>query len=330
MTIRPIKLPADLARLGDMIAESFQYPENEQWSIQTDEMEQLTGAIQGLRRMWPLIRLIQVFSPPLRDILRGYLWEEGQQVVGTSMTQRLGATGAWIITTVGVLPAYRRRGIARVLLQAALELIRERGGDRAILSVIDGNLPAYQLYEAYGFERYGDDLNFQLAPQEAPPEPALPPGYTQSPLARFDWQPRYELEQRITPASLLKYEPMEVGRFRQPAMMRLLLPVVMLVQGQREEDVVLRTAGEGLVVARGGLTVPARGTGPNLLRARLDPAHAALAPYLVAYLLHRALTLSPGRRVEFPILRWMEPLVAAAGDAGFELRMAYCRMGLQL
>jgi GNAT superfamily N-acetyltransferase len=330
MTMRPIKLPGDLVPLGDMIVDSFQYPENEQWSIQTDEMEQITDAIQGLRRMWPLIRLIQVFSPPLRDIMRGYLWEEDQQVVGTSMVQRLSATDAWIITTVGVLPAYRRRGIARELLEAALDLIRERGGERAILAVIDGNLPAYKLYESLGFEHYADQLDFQLAPQEAPPEPALPPGYTRSPLARFDWQPRYELEQRITPASLLEYEPMEAGRFRQPAMMRLLLPVLMRAQGQRDEDLIVRTAGEGQVVARGGLTVPTRGKGPNLLRARLDPAHAILAPYLVAYLLHRVVTLSPDRRVGFPVLRWMEPLVAAAGDAGFELRMVYCRMGLQL
>jgi GNAT superfamily N-acetyltransferase len=330
MTMRPIKLPADLVPLGDMIVDSFQYPENEQWSIQTDEMEQITDAIQGLRRMWPLIRLIQVFSPPLRDIMRGYLWEEDGQVVGTSMLQRLGTTDAWIITTVGVLPAYRRRGIARRLLEAALDLIRERGGERAILAVIEGNLPAYELYQSLGFEHYADQLDFQLAPQESPPRPVLPPGYSQSPLARFDWQPRYELDRRITPASLLEYEPMEAARFRQPAMMRLLLPVMMVAQGQRQEEFVVRTAGDGQVVARGGVTVPTRGKGPNALYARLDPAHGVLAPYLVAYLLHRAVILSPDRRFEFPVLRWMEPVVAAAGDAGFELRMAYCRMGLQL
>ena len=330
MTLRPIKLPADLVPLGDMIVDSFQYPENEQWSIQTDEMEQIADAIQGMRRLWPLIRLIQVFSPPLRDILRGYLWEEDGQVVGTSMLQRLGTTKAWIVTTVGALPAYRRRGIARELLEATLDLIRERGGERAILAVIDGNLPAYALYESLGFEHYAGHLEFELAPQEAPPRPVLPPGYSQSPLARFDWQPRHELDRRITPASLLEYEPMEEARFRQPAMMRLLLPVLMFAQGRREEEFVVRTAGEGQVVARGGVTVPTRGKGSNALYARLDPAHAELAPYLVAYLLHRAVTLSPDRRFEFPIQRWMEPLVAAARDAGFELRMAYCRMGLQL
>jgi len=45
MTMRLIKLPADLAPLGEMLGQTFQYPENEAWSVQTDEKEQLVDAI---------------------------------------------------------------------------------------------------------------------------------------------------------------------------------------------------------------------------------------------------------------------------------------------
>jgi ribosomal protein S18 acetylase RimI-like enzyme len=330
MTMRLIKLPADLAPLGEMLGQTFQYPENEAWSVQTDEQEQLVDAIANLRRIWPLIHLIQALSPPLRDILRGYVWEEDGQVVGTTIIQRRGSTDIWYISTVGVLPAYRRRGIARRLLEAALDLIRERGGKKSFLGVIDGNLPAYTLYEKLGFEHYSDSVELHTTPERAPSAPALPEGYTQSPLTRFDWQPRYELEKDISPENMSKYEPVEVDRFRPPAMMRLLWPLLALAQGMRETSVAIRVTAGGQVVATGGYTIPTRGKGPNVLRARLAPAHPELAPYLVGYLLRQAMAASPGRRVEFSVPSWMEALVAAALEAGFERRMAYCRMGLVL
>ncbi len=330
MTLRLIRLPTDLVPLGEMVAESFQYPENGEWSVQIEERDQIVDMMKNLRRLWPLVRVIQALSPPLRDLFRGYIWEEDGRVVGTTIVQRRGSTSIWIIGTVGVLPAYRRRGIARKLVEASLGLIRERGGDRAILGVIDGNLPAYALYEKLGFEHFSGDVEFHTTPEKTISKPTLPQGYTQSLLDLFDWQPRYELENRIAPENVRRYEPVEVGRFRQPAMMRLLLPVITFAQGTREEEVVVHTAAEGIVVGRGRSSIPTRGKGFSTIGVRLDPAHGELAPYLVGYLLHRAATLCPGRRVELIASRWMEPVIAAAEAAGFRRRMEYCRMGIAL
>ena len=52
-------------------------------------------------------------------------------MVGTSVAMRRGSTDAWIIGNVGVLPEYRRRGIARKIVKAIINLIDERGGRRA-------------------------------------------------------------------------------------------------------------------------------------------------------------------------------------------------------
>jgi ribosomal protein S18 acetylase RimI-like enzyme len=330
MSMRPIKLPDDLLPLGELLVDTFQYPENEAWSVQSDEQEQLVEGMKNLSRMWPLIRLIQVLSPPLRDLLRGYVWEEDGQMVGTTIVQRRGSTDIWFVGTVGVSPAYRRRGIARRCVEAGIDLIRKQGGSKAILSVIDGNVPAYALYEDLGFEDYAGEIDYEAWLEEAPPAPSLPAGYVQVPLGTFDWQPRYELEQRIIPGSLLKYEPVEVGRFRHPAMTRLLYPLITAAQGIRDKDFVIRTAGQGEVVARGGYTIPTRGKGVNHLRARLDAAHADLAHYLVGTLLHEVMTLSPGHRVEMTVPQWMEDVVAAAEAAGLERRVAQRWMGLVL
>jgi GNAT superfamily N-acetyltransferase len=286
--------------------------------------------MKNLNRIWPLIRLIQALSPALRDIFRGYVWEEDGQLAGLTLVQRRGSTDTWVVGTVAMRPAYRRRGIARKLLQASLDLIRQHGGKKAILSVIDGNLPAYTLYESLGFEHYDSSIEFSLTPEQAPPAPALPEGYVQTPLARFDWRPRYELEKRISPENLDKYEPVEEGRFRHPAMMRVLLPLILFAQGTREEDFIIRTAADEQIVARGSYEIPKRGKGVHSLRARLDSAHPQLAPYLVEHLLHVALAANPELRVELSVPRWMETVVAAAQEAGFQRRMEYCRMGLEL
>jgi GNAT superfamily N-acetyltransferase len=330
MPLRELKLPEDFIPVGDMLTETFQYPENENWSVQTDEQEQIQESVKNYSRIWPLVRLIQLFSPPVRDLMRGYVWEEEGLLVGITTVQRRGSTDVWIVGTVGVLPPYRRRGIARRLVVAAMDLIRDHGGKKAFLGVIDGNLPAYQLYEGLGFEHYSSNVDFHLTPEAAPSEPALPPGYTLIPLKRFEWRPRYELEKRISPESLLKYEPVEVGRFRMPFLMRLIWPLIMFAQGTHVKNFAIVTTLERKIVARMGYIIPARGKGLNSLEIRLDPDHPELAPFIIRNLMHHVVSLSPGRRVEVSVPKWMPAVISAVEAAGFEPRLEECYMGVEL
>ena len=330
MALRKLKLPDDFIPLGDMLAETFQYPENESWSVQTDEQEQIKESVKNFKRIWPLIRLIQCISPPARDLMRGFVWEENGQLAGTSTIQRRGATDVWVVGTVGVLPAYRRRGIARKLVEASLDLIRELGGKKAFLGVIDGNLPAYQLYESLGFENYSGSIEFHIIPETTPSEHALPEGYTLTPLKRFEWQLRYELEKRISPESLLKYEPVEVGRFRMPFLIRLIWPLIMFAQGMHVKNFAIFTSPEGKIVARFGYTIPTRGKGLSTLEIRLDPDHPELALFIIHDLMHRVMSLSPGKRVEISVPKWMPAVISAVETAGFERRLEQCYMGVVL
>ena len=59
------------------------------------------------------------------------------------------------INGIAVDPAYRRRGIARALLDAAIEESRSRGARRLTLRVFAPNAAARALYEAAGFEIEG-------------------------------------------------------------------------------------------------------------------------------------------------------------------------------
>jgi ribosomal protein S18 acetylase RimI-like enzyme len=315
--------------MSDMIMDTWQYPENPEWSFQEDEQESLIDGMVNLRRIWPIIRLAQWLSPNLRDILRGYVWEEDGQMVGITNANRQGDTDTWYISAVGVRPDYRRRGIAQKLVEAMIEYIREREGTKVLLDMIEGNIPAYKLYEKLGFEHYSNSSMYTITPEEVLPEPPLPEGYRHELLRYTDWQSRYELEKRVTPEQMLKYEPVEKSRYRRPFLMRLLRPIVLAAQGYKRTDFVIRT-NKGEVVAWAWYDTRTRASGVNNIDVTLDPTHSILATNLIHYLLHKTVTLSPDHRVEIIAPTWMEAVIMAVEEAGFTRRLGGLRMGLLL
>jgi len=59
------------------------------------------------------------------------------------------------IATLAVHPEFRRKGVARRLLETALNEVYDEGARRAFLEVRAGNLAALQMYNTLGFEVVG-------------------------------------------------------------------------------------------------------------------------------------------------------------------------------
>ncbi len=98
---------------------------------------------------WPLIDLISVLSIGGVVRLKAVIDE---RMVGFIAGDPRGLEEIAWIATLGVLPEYRRRGIASALLRACedrLELKRVR------LSVREDNTPALNLYHHFGYQRVG-------------------------------------------------------------------------------------------------------------------------------------------------------------------------------
>jgi ribosomal protein S18 acetylase RimI-like enzyme len=330
MPIRPLRLPQDLLPAADMLMKTFQYPDHPEWGIESDEQEQLVGMIRRMRKIWPVVHLVQVFSPALRDFTRGFVWEEGEAIVGMTMAQREGTTSMWYIGTVGVLPEFRGRGIARQLVQATLDMIRSRGGTRVKLGVIDGNAPAQALYRSLGFVESGGSTRYALTPAAAIDRLALPVGYEELPLAEFDWRTRYELDKRIVPADLQEFEPIVPGRYRAPWVVRALAPLFRFAESSRDRDVVVRRVRDRVVVGRAGWSMSKKGKGTNSIRVRLDPVHVDLAPYLVRRALSEVLAKSPALRVDLFVPTWMPEVAREAEVLGFVKRTSNKMMGMKL
>ena len=93
---------------------------------------------------------------PVLDIMGALVWPGGvrlkaalrKRIVGLVIAEPAGSGGVSMITTIGVNPAFRRRGIASALLYRCEELLP---GGRIRLTVRADNSAAIRLYERFGY-----------------------------------------------------------------------------------------------------------------------------------------------------------------------------------
>lgn len=104
------------------------------------------------------------------------LW--GEELAGFSIVHVERSRGrlAGYLTTLDVAPEYRRRGLARQLMQGAEEQARVAGCEAMLLHVYTGNDVALALYENLGYTRvslaadfYGAGLHAWVCRKTLPP-----------------------------------------------------------------------------------------------------------------------------------------------------------------
>jgi len=141
------------------------------------------AAVRKSVRLYGPLKVVQhLFRRPFALF---YVGEVGGEIVGTVSLNR--ERGSWYIGTVMVAPEHRRKGYGRAILEHALEVARTFGGKRAILHVLEDNLPARGLYESAGFRIFERVVHFVREPPEGE-EVLFPAGYTLSKIDLFDRQ----------------------------------------------------------------------------------------------------------------------------------------------
>ena len=108
---------------------------------------------------WPLIDLIAVLTWP--GVVRLKAVAGGSLVGFASGDIREGV--AWV-TTIGVMPAFRRQGIAQALLEACEH---QMGLARIRLCVRRSNLSAIRLYEKWGYRQVDTWRNYYNGGEDA-------------------------------------------------------------------------------------------------------------------------------------------------------------------
>jgi ribosomal protein S18 acetylase RimI-like enzyme len=184
--LRPVDPGRDLGAVADLIQSAF-----------ADDLDQAGYAMlremRALGRLGPLLGWLDGPGTGAHQMLSGFVWlEEGKIVGNVTVTRAPYPADRWIISNVAVAPPYRERGIGRRLMQAAIEMVCERGGRSIALQVRDDNEPALHVYRTLGFQGLFGTAHLRLD-QVLPP--LLPPcgGVCIRPFAGSDALAAYRL-----------------------------------------------------------------------------------------------------------------------------------------
>jgi ribosomal protein S18 acetylase RimI-like enzyme len=205
--LRPINISRDLVAVADLIAEAFH-----------DEMD--AAGARAVREMrwvgrWAfLFGWLDRLAPPGEGMAPGFVWVEDDRIVGNASARRVGPFGrGWLIGNVAVARAWRRRGVGRALMQAAIDLARRQQAEWLALQVRSDGEAAMNLYRSLGFQDVGEMTHYRRARSipatrpESPVEGRLRPGQAS------DADRIYALAQAAIPEALRRAEPLRRDDF---------------------------------------------------------------------------------------------------------------------
>jgi ribosomal protein S18 acetylase RimI-like enzyme len=149
--VRPLNAARDLPQVALLLEEAFR-----------DDL--------GAMHMWARVPLLRnlgavlaatAFMPVPTESLRGFVYEEHGHIVGNvTLTLDDSRTGRWMISNVAVAEKYRRRGLARQMMQAAIDEARAHNARWLILNVRPWNTAALRLYETLGFQVADTEMQY--------------------------------------------------------------------------------------------------------------------------------------------------------------------------
>ena len=143
--LRPLDPVRDLSQLADLIECAF-------GEELTDEGLKVLRELRLLAVLGPLNVFVIGAQSEINDLFTGFVWVQENRVIGNVTVNRpTGHPKRWQISNVAVLEAYRRQGIARQLIEAAIDFVLAQGGNATYLYVQEANAPARHLYESVGF-----------------------------------------------------------------------------------------------------------------------------------------------------------------------------------
>lgn len=201
--VRRLSLTRDLRDVAGLIEQAFgQEPDRAGQSVASE--------FRALAWWGPLLWVLDRMSMG-GEGFTGFVWEEDGRVVGNvTLSREWVSPRCWLISNVVVEPAYRRRGIARQLMEAAMDFVASRRGTWAFLMVRRENQAAIRLYETLGFSEIGGRVTLR---REFPPRPTaevpLGPGRAVREVSFRDGRALVDLARAATPEAIQRIQPVQ-------------------------------------------------------------------------------------------------------------------------
>lgn len=199
--VRRLSFARDLRDVADLIEQTFgQEPDRAGQSVASE--------FRALAWWGPILWVLDRMSMG-GEGFTGFVWEEDERVVGNvTLSREWASPNCWLVSNVVVDPEYRRRGIARQLMEAALDFAGSRRASWVFLMVRRENQAAIRLYETLGFSEVGGRVTLR---REFPPrpvaEPLLGPGRCERDVTSRDGRALADLARAATPEALQRIQP---------------------------------------------------------------------------------------------------------------------------
>lgn len=196
--LRPLNVLRDLPAVADLIELCFNKTLGDDGQEYLRNMRESSGDANFLK--WAS-RTVDSISLPLS----GYVWDDDGRIVGNASLIPFHKRGqrVYLIANVAVHPDYRRRGIARLLTDIAMQHARQKGAHSLWLQVRDDNPGAIHLYQQLGFVERLRRTEWRAKPYT--PIPPMPEGYRIVWRAASDWREQAVWLARAYPETLYWY-----------------------------------------------------------------------------------------------------------------------------
>jgi ribosomal protein S18 acetylase RimI-like enzyme len=202
--LRPADPSRDMGQVAALMEEAFA-------GSLTRQSREALRELKIMGRFGPFLRLLGRTSSGFHESFRGFVWVEEGRVVGNVNVGRVSPySRRWLVSNVAVRSDYQGRGIAHHLVEAAIDLAREHGGEWALLQVHTDNVPACKLYQHLGFEQITAVTELHL---ESMRPVVLTKDRTLRRRRYSEWQKEYELALVVTSKGTQWLNPVRVHDF---------------------------------------------------------------------------------------------------------------------
>jgi GNAT superfamily N-acetyltransferase len=185
-----------------------------------------------------------------QGVVPGFVWESNGRIVGNVSILPTRMLGRFIVANVAVHPEFRRRGIARALMETVLDTVESHGAQVVMLQVRHDNEGAQRLYRSLGFHVVGSITSWEasyaqvrLLPLElSGRRPDQVGHFYIRPLRNNEGRAAWELDRRSLPLDLNWPDPLEPDAYRLDLWRR----IDQFFGGRRQESWVAVTPGDEL------------------------------------------------------------------------------------
>ncbi len=209
--LRPIDVRRDIPQVIELLRQVFGS------SLDRDERQAFGDMGPRPDFMWRLDAAASRLS-------QGYVWLEDGRVVGNLTLLPTKVYGRYLVANVAVSPAYRRRGIARALMDAAADEVRTKQGRVILLQVVKDNEGAVRLYETLGYRKLGNLTTWGASYsrlRQISPTIALEDVPNIVPLPGRKWREAYQLDTSYLGPDLHWPEPLAPDAYKQTVLRKL-------------------------------------------------------------------------------------------------------------